>query len=225
MKLRQFFISFVLLTPCYAAALNWLPERGSFQVPVRSYKEIQFGDVIRQQYDFSCGSAALASLLTYHYRTPKDEADIFKAMFANGNRELIEKQGFSLLDMKRYLMSQGFESEGYKLTLEKIESIGLPVITLVDFDGYRHFVVVKGINQSDVILGDPSRGTIVMSKTKFVQFYQGIVLLVRNHAEVGKETFIDVAQYRLYNRAPLDSSLPRDSIGQFTITLPESGEY
>ncbi|HAS63870.1 MAG TPA: bacteriocin resistance protein, partial [Vibrio sp.] len=42
-----------------ANALTYMPSRGAFNVPVKSYKEILFGDVIRQQYDFSCGSAAV----------------------------------------------------------------------------------------------------------------------------------------------------------------------
>ena len=48
---------------------------------VESLKERAFRYTVRQQYDFSCGSAALATLLTYHYATPTDEEDTFKAMF------------------------------------------------------------------------------------------------------------------------------------------------
>jgi predicted double-glycine peptidase len=39
----------------------------TFNVPVTTYKEMHFRRVVRQAYDFSCGSAALATLLTYHY--------------------------------------------------------------------------------------------------------------------------------------------------------------
>jgi len=225
MKFQQLLACALMLNASLVSALNWLPDRGQFRVPVKSYQELQFGAVTRQQYDFSCGSAALASLLTYHYDTPTEESTVFKTMFENGDRTLIKQQGFSLLDMKQYLTSRGFLSEGYKLPLEKIESLGLPVITLVDFDGYHHFVVIKGINEHSVIVGDPSKGTIVIRKNKFVDFYQGIALLVRNNVEVGRETFITASDYKIYDNAPLGSSVSRDSIGLFSITLPEPGDY
>src|SRR3546814_20011104 len=47
---------------------------GSFSVPVMSLKEKRWTTVVRQQYDFSCGSAAVATLLTYHYETHLAEA-------------------------------------------------------------------------------------------------------------------------------------------------------
>ena len=40
---------------------------GAFNVPVRSMQELKFTETVRQGFDFSCGSAALATLLTYHY--------------------------------------------------------------------------------------------------------------------------------------------------------------
>ena len=69
-------------------------------MPVKSYKEIVFGDVFRQQYDFSCGSAALASLLTYHYQTPSSEQDIFKSMYDKGDKEKIKEKGVEMQDHK-----------------------------------------------------------------------------------------------------------------------------
>src|SRR3546814_13412897 len=62
--------------------------------------DIPFRSVIRQRYDFSCGSAALATLLTYHYGAPTSEAMPFRAMWEKGDREAIRKVGFSMLDMR-----------------------------------------------------------------------------------------------------------------------------
>ena len=39
---------------------------GTFSVKVLSLKELRLRAVVLQQYDFSCGSAALATLLSYH---------------------------------------------------------------------------------------------------------------------------------------------------------------
>src|SRR3546814_6408724 len=51
------------------------PETGgTYQLQVMTWWDIPFRSVIRQRYDFSCGSAALATLLTYHYGAPTSEA-------------------------------------------------------------------------------------------------------------------------------------------------------
>lgn len=208
-----------------AHSLEFFPNRGQLSVPVKSIKEIQFGDVLRQQYDFSCGSAALASLLTYHYEQPSTEQTIFQVMFDNGNKELIEEQGFSMLDMKNYLGSIGLRADGFSMELSTIRKIGVPGITLVNFDGYMHFVVIKGINSDSVIIGDPSRGTITMSHEEFNHYYQNVVLLVKNRANIGRAHFITNDDFAIYNDSPLEAGVRRESLGLFSTTLPEAGEY
>ncbi|WP_246335819.1 C39 family peptidase [Vibrio marinisediminis] len=215
----------MLVVSASANALTYMPSRGAFNVPVKSYKEILFGDVIRQQYDFSCGSAAVASLLTYHYEYPSDEDTIFRIMYDLGDQEKIKKSGFSLLDMKEYLETLGFKADGFKVPLAKMQQLGVPGITLVNFDGYMHFVVIKGMNSHSVILGDPSRGTIQMKFEEFAQYYSGIVLLIRSHVKIAKNSYVSDDNYSLYAPSPLESGVARDSLGVFSTTLPEPGEY
>ncbi len=225
MKILRNSIWAVLVLSASAHSLEFYPARGQFSVPVKSLKEIQFGDVYRQQYDFSCGSAALASLLTYHYETPSSEQDIFEKMFEKGDKALIEQRGFSLLDMKNYLASIGYRADGFQIGLEKMQKIGVPGITLVNFDGYMHFVVIKGINSDSVIIGDPSRGTITLSYERFKHHYEGVTLLIRNRADVGKEHFITSDEFALYTPSPIEVGVRRESLGVFSTTLPEPGEY
>ncbi|ARO99444.1 Lactococcin-G-processing and transport ATP-binding protein LagD [Vibrio alginolyticus] len=224
MKVLNNVIWLMLVYSASAISLELLPYRAHYSVPVKSYREIVFGDVFRQQYDFSCGSAALASLLTFHYATKSSEQDIFKSMFEKGDKEKIKEKGFSLLDMKFYLDSIGLRSDGFQVGLEKIKEVGVPGITLVNFDGYMHFVVIRGINNHSVILGDPSRGTMIMKLDEFEKYYQGIVLLVRNEAEMGRSSFITNDNFTVYQRSPLKTGVSRDSLGVFSITLPVSGE-
>ena len=81
----------------------WLPDIGGVSnVTTRTIQEAKFAQVVRQQYDFSCGSAALATLLTFHYDRQTKEQDAFSAMYAAGDKEKIAAAGFSLLDMKTY---------------------------------------------------------------------------------------------------------------------------
>lgn len=206
-------------------ALDYFPSRGAYNVNVKSYQEKLFGDVYRQQYDFSCGSAAVASLVTYHYGRRTQEDAVFEFMFKNGNKEKIEKQGFSMLDMKNYLISIGLDANGYNLPLDKFSELKIPAITIVNFDGYMHFVVIKGMNSRQVILGDPSRGTVVMPINDFKKYYKGAVLLVKSHVRQGRESFITDENYNIYTPSPASEAIARDSLATFSITLPGANDY
>src|SRR3546814_10978015 len=102
--------------------------------------DIPFRSVIRQRYDFSCGSAALATLLTYNYGAPTSEAMPFRAMWEKGARETIGKVGFSMLDMKTYLASRGFRAGGYRSTVDHLNQVHLSTTVIKDPNGFSHFV-------------------------------------------------------------------------------------
>ena len=134
---------------------------GFFRVPVMSLKEKRWTYVVRQQFDFSCGSAAVATLLTYHYDMPVQEAQVFEEMFLRGDQPKIRAEGFSLLDMKHYLDRRGLRSDGFRMSLDKLAEIGVPGIVLMNTGGYRHFVVVKGIEAERILVADPAFGTTI----------------------------------------------------------------
>lgn len=150
----------------------------NFELPVTSLIGRRFETVVRQQYDFSCGSAALATLLRYHYDLPETEQTAFVGMFRGGDQAQIRRLGFSLLDMKRYLAARGISADGYKVTLAQIASVRTPGIALIDFDGYKHFVVVKGVSGGSLILGDPSLGLRRESAATFLRQWNGVFFVL-----------------------------------------------
>lgn len=75
---------------------------GTAGLKLESFQERRFRTTVAQQHDFSCGSAALATLLTYSYGLPTTEKDVFDSMFGSGDKAVIGAEGFSLLDMKQY---------------------------------------------------------------------------------------------------------------------------
>ena len=62
---------------------------------VDSFQEQKYRNTVAQQHDFSCGSAALATLLSYNYNRPVSETDVFKDMIVNGDQKVISESGFS----------------------------------------------------------------------------------------------------------------------------------
>ena len=59
-------------------------------------------------------------------------------MYANGDQPKILKEGFSLLDIKRFLATQVFTADGFKLPLQKLADAKLPAIVLEAEKGYHH---------------------------------------------------------------------------------------
>ena len=192
------------------------PPGGAYTLRVTSLKEARFKTTVRQQYDFSCGSAATATLLTYQYGHPVSEQQVFVQMYDNGDQAKIRKEGFSLLDMRRYLQSRGFEADGFELPLEKLEEEGVPAIVLLNDRGYRHFVVVKGLRNGRVLLGDPARGTRAMPRSRFEALWDNRVLfVVHNRREQAR--FNNSADWRTAPPAPLDMGIQRDGLRNATV--------
>jgi len=220
-----------LLAACTATPL---PEGGgvvnfspvlNFATPVTSLIGRRFETVVRQQYDFSCGSAALATLLRYHYDDPQTEQSVFLGMFRDGDQAQIRRLGFSLLDMKRYLAARGIAADGFRVSLDQIARAGVPGIALVNFDGYRHFVVVKGIDDRTLLLGDPSLGLRRETIGRFAKQWNGVFFIVSGRTAIGKSHFNMVADLE---RAPRGRAfLPADPLesAQLALTRPRLGEF
>lgn len=204
-----------------AAALD-LPAAGaSYAVPVVNLKALRFRSTVHQQYDFSCGSAALATLLSYHYRFPVSEQQVFSAMYAQGDQARIRREGFSLLDMKRYLAAQGFTADGFELPLSKLVEAGYPAIVLVSERGYLHFVVIKGLADGRVLLGDPATGTRAVSQAAFEAVWRNRLLFVI-HGWRGAVQFNLRADWSVAPRVPLGEGVDRGSLAG--VTLPKNGD-
>jgi predicted double-glycine peptidase len=185
------------------------PRDGGFALRVVSVKEARFTTTVRQQYDFSCGSAAVATLLTYHYGVPVTEREVFAQMFERGDQAKIRKEGFSMLDMKRFLESRGFHADGFNQPLERLEQESLPAIVLLSERGYRHFVVVKGIGRGRVLVGDPAMGTRTISFDRFSHLWVNqLLFVVHNRREAAQ--FNVAGDWRVAPAAPLFQAVSRD---------------
>lgn len=194
---------------------------GHFSVRVKSLKEARFRTVVRQMYDFSCGSAALATLLSYHYGEDTGETEVFRAMYAAGDRERIERVGFSLLDMKSYLAAKGLRADGYRIGLETLARVGVPAITLIETNGYKHFVVIKGVRDDEVLVGDPATGLRIYGRERFEEIWEGIVFIIRDEAQTGRAHFNRDQEWRFRPRAPLGTALGETSLASFTTLMPQ----
>jgi predicted double-glycine peptidase len=219
---RRLFTLLAMLLGAGAHAAD-LPIAGnaSYEVRVHSMKELRFRSTTHQQYDFSCGSAALATLLTYHYGYPVSETTAFQAMWEHGDQAKIRREGFSLLDMQRYLAEIGFKADGFTVPLQKLVDSKLPAIVLITEKGYNHFVVIKGAEDGRILLGDPSSGTRAITREHFESIWPTRLLFVIHDAPT-KPAFNTAMDWRAAPHAPLADSVNQSAIDT-TFALPKFG--
>ena len=206
---------------CLADSVNVPYEMGgAYSLPVTSMKAARFRAMVHQQFDFSCGSAALSTLLTHHYGFKVTEQTVFEEMYARGDQPKIRREGFSMFDMKRYLENHGFQADGFEAPLDKLESAGIPAIVLINENGYNHFVVVKGVRDGRVLVGDPSGGTRAMTQAAFNALWtNGILFVVSNRQELAK--FNLAWEWNAVPRAPIADGISREGLAG--IVLPKAG--
>jgi predicted double-glycine peptidase len=140
--------------------------------PVQSLLEIRQDKVVVQQWDLSCGAAALATVLNYQHGDPVSERDIAIGMM--GREEYIKnpaivnyRQGFSLLDLKRFVDQRGYNGVGLgQLDFDDLVDHA-PIIVPIATHGYQHFVVFRGALNGRVLLADPAFGNRTMTRSRF----------------------------------------------------------
>ncbi|MDO9052013.1 MAG: C39 family peptidase [Methylotenera sp.] len=173
--------SISLVSPVKAADIafgNVLPGGGVIRKNLISMREMKFVNMVQQHTDFSCGAAALATILNYVYNQNLTEEQVIEGMLKVSDVELVRQKGFSLLDIKNYTQSIGMRGRGYNVQAATLEKITIPTIVLLNYKGYKHFVVLKKATADKVYIADPALGNRIMKRAEFDASWNGIVFAV-----------------------------------------------
>lgn len=165
--------SLLLLVPSCGYCADRTAAFGETIRPVQSLLEQRQRHVVLQQWELSCAAAALATVLRYQHGIPVTERSVALGLINReeylANPDLVRlRQGFSLLDLKRFVDGLGFQGIGLgHLSLPDLLERA-PVIVPVNVQGYPHFVVFRGATSGTVLLADPAFGNITMSIPQFI---------------------------------------------------------
>lgn len=152
-------------------------------VKIKPAIEDQFRGIVRQAYDYSCGSAALTTLLNGYVGTQLTEQQTMNGLLKFGETEkIIERRSFSLLDMKRFVAAVGLESGGYKGEFSDLVKQGQPAIVPISYAGFKHFVVFKAYKDGRVYVADPALGNISFDEVRFQEIWENNTLFLINVA-------------------------------------------
>lgn len=141
--------------------------------------EFKYQNVVRQRFDYSCGSAALTTVLNEYLGRQFGERQVMEGLLRFGETEkIVERRGFSLLDMKRLTQALGHPSGGFRAEFADLETLDHPAIVPIAYGGFKHFVVLKKYQDGHVYVADPALGNISFTAEKFKEVWAPHVLFI-----------------------------------------------
>lgn len=134
-------------------------------VPVESWKTLRDRRVVKQDLDYSCGAASLATLLNEFYGQTLTEAELLEAMDKGDLRASFD-------DMQRALTGFGFKAQGFAASWAQLRKLKMPVVVYLKHRKDDHFSVLRGIDENTVWLADPSLGNRTYSRAQFLAMWE-----------------------------------------------------
>lgn len=155
------------------------PVEQRSDVRVEPLVEQKFRNIVRQAYDYSCGSAALTTVLNFYLGRTLSERQVMEGLLHYGESErIVQRRAFSMLDMKRLVTALGYPSGGFKAEIEDLMELDHPAIVPIDHAGFKHFVVLRTIRDGRVYLADPAVGNISFTLAQFQETWDDNVLFI-----------------------------------------------
>src|SRR5690554_7381941 len=96
-------------------------------VRVEPLVEQKFRNIVRQAYDYSCGSAALTTVLNFYLGRTLSERQVMEGLLHYGESDrIVQRRAFSMLDMKRLVTALGYPSGGFKAEIDDLMELDHP---------------------------------------------------------------------------------------------------
>lgn len=141
-----------------------------FGIRPRSWLELKRRNVAMQKYDYSCGAAALSTILQYYWEDPVTEKQILEVLFKMLTTEELQdrtKNGMAITDLRLIAVKMGYLASIGTLSFDKLTEAKVPVIVPIRINDYDHFVVCRGVAGGHVYLADPLRGNVRATIAEF----------------------------------------------------------
>lgn len=141
--------------------------------------EQKYRNIVRQAYDYSCGSAALTTVLKYYLGRDLNERQVMEGLLHYGESErIVERRAFSMLDMKRLVTALGYPAGGFRASIDDLKELDHPAIVPIQHAGFKHFVVLRAIRDGRVFIADPAVGNFSFTLAQFAEKWEDNVLFI-----------------------------------------------
>jgi predicted double-glycine peptidase len=147
-----------------------------------SYKELAERQIVMQQQDYSCGAAALATIVRYYWGDDVGEAkflDLLPGLLTPEQMEDRLKNGLTLTDLRNVCNKAGYQATMAKVKFEELAQGKVPVVVGIKAGKvHEHFVVFRGTDWAWAYLADPIRGNIRLPVGEFINQWQKNAILI-----------------------------------------------
>jgi uncharacterized protein len=148
----------------------------------QTYGSLKYENVVRQRLDFTCGGAALATMLSHYWGRPTPEEEvlaIFRARYPDPKVwEAKAKDGFTFDDIAFATEVLGYEAAGAKVPVDELRAMNGPVIIHMDKGKFQHFVVLTKAKDDVFYIADPIVGKMALERPDFERQYTGSAMAI-----------------------------------------------
>ena len=161
------------LALCLAALLAAAPAKADMfpgeqlngQPIVNTWKALRDFRIVKQQLDYSCGAASMATILNEFYGMSVTEEDVLTRMGATDRS--------SFQQLADVAPSYGVRAGGLMLSFDDLRQLKIPAIAYVQYRGEDHFTVIRGIRSDGVVhVADPSWGNRQLTAHQFRRMWE-----------------------------------------------------
>ncbi len=195
---------------------------------VWSWQQLKERNVVMQQRDYSCGAAALATVLKYHLGDSVTEDQVLGVLdhllTLEEVRDRIEN-GLAMSDLRKAAVKMGYQAAVAKLSVSKLLESKTPLVVGITEKEFKHFVVYRGTDHFYVYLADPIRGNLRIRINEFAEQWQKNLALavVKPDEEVrttsplkvsGRDICLGVTNEQFLSTVPSRGTIYRGSQGR-----------
>ena len=193
LNVSLFAISSVVFSPSLlAGTVNIVTPFKTIRIHTKSFLEIRSENMVKQHYDYSCGTSSLATILRFFYHKNISESQILKWILVNKGllsknckQELekcrikkqlqkLENKDFmlSFWDLANFSKEIDFKPVALAVNIKTLLQLKVPVIVYIKPRKWdSHFSVYRGTDGKFVYLADPSYGNIRVKLSKFKSIF------------------------------------------------------
>lgn len=164
-----------------------------FNRKLTSWSVLKKKNVVMQQRDYSCGAAALATLMRHHWGDDITETELIletiRMLTGEEIRDRVEN-GLTLSDLRRLAVRKDYLSTIGRLEFDKLSQSKVPLLVGIVDNGFDHFVVYRGTDRKYVYLADPSLGNVRKPIPKFKKQWQknAVLVVVKKGSDLQKQS-------------------------------------
>lgn len=135
------------------------------------YTDHDLQDIQLSEFDYSGGSSSMQYVFNNKFDFNFTESEVMSDLFRYGDTEaIVDRKGFSLLDMKRVFEHYGYSAMGFRIIpqegfdyiendLAELQS-NTPFISPINFEGTTSFITILKINNQYITCLHPHLGYI-----------------------------------------------------------------